>query len=196
MVWVQSPAWRHGLKESESPQLWHRSKLQLRFDPWLLDPLHFHMPWVWPKKKTKKTKNKNEWEQMLFIYECLCVWSQVQQNCWWIPALIGLAEVWELGEKQEYLPFSLGSIKNHLIRLESILSQPAHWNVDSRKPSPDPHHTHTAFHLVSKSYPTCNYYVLFSKMPSLGPWSSWLMIRILRSGQGQGFGCSMEKSMN
>ena len=42
-------------------QLWHRSQLQLRFDPW---PGNFHMLWVQLKKKKtnkqKKTKKKKE----------------------------------------------------------------------------------------------------------------------------------------
>ena len=40
--WVKDPA---------LPQLWHRSQLLLRFDPW---PGNFHMMWVQPKKEKKK----------------------------------------------------------------------------------------------------------------------------------------------
>ena len=40
-----------GVKDQVLSQLWHRSKLQLRFDPW---PGNFQIPWVQPKKKGKK----------------------------------------------------------------------------------------------------------------------------------------------
>ena len=33
------------------PQLWHKSQLQLRFDPWRRN---FHMLWMQPNKQTKK----------------------------------------------------------------------------------------------------------------------------------------------
>ena len=37
------------------PQLWCKSQLQLRFEPW---PGNFHILWVQPKKKKKKKKRK------------------------------------------------------------------------------------------------------------------------------------------
>ena len=40
--WVKDLAWLH---------LWHRSQLQLQFDPW---PGDFQMPWVWPKRRKQK----------------------------------------------------------------------------------------------------------------------------------------------
>ena len=39
------------VKDPALPQLWCRSQLQLRFDPW---PGNFHMPWFHLKKKKKK----------------------------------------------------------------------------------------------------------------------------------------------
>ena len=47
----QSPAQRSGLKDLALPQLWCRSQLQLRFNPW---PWNFHMLQVRPLKKKKK----------------------------------------------------------------------------------------------------------------------------------------------
>ena len=40
------------VKNLALPQLWHRSQLWLKFDPW---PGNFHMLW-WPKKKKKILK--------------------------------------------------------------------------------------------------------------------------------------------
>ena len=37
---VHSPAWHSGLKDPALPWPWHRSQLQLRFNPW---PGNFHM---------------------------------------------------------------------------------------------------------------------------------------------------------
>ena len=45
------------VKDPELPQLWHRSQLWLRFDPW---PGNFHMPWVQPEKKKKEKKRKRK----------------------------------------------------------------------------------------------------------------------------------------
>ena len=47
--------WHSGLKDSVQPQLWGRSHLQLRFNPW---PRNFHTPGVAIKKKKKKKKKK------------------------------------------------------------------------------------------------------------------------------------------
>ena len=38
------------VKDPVLPQLWQRSQMQLRFDPW---PRNFHIPQVQPKKKKK-----------------------------------------------------------------------------------------------------------------------------------------------
>ena len=43
------------VKDLALPQLWHRSQLQLRFNPW---PRNFHMQWKQKKKKKKKKKEK------------------------------------------------------------------------------------------------------------------------------------------
>ena len=60
--WVYDPACLCGVaglihspdkwaKDLALLQLWDRSKLQLRFDPWTMN---FHMPLVWPKEKKIK----------------------------------------------------------------------------------------------------------------------------------------------
>ena len=55
-VQVRSLAWHSGLKDPALPQLWHKSQLQLRFNPW---PGNFHLLQVWLlKKKKKKTKKR------------------------------------------------------------------------------------------------------------------------------------------
>ena len=51
---VQSPAPGSGLKDLVLSQLWCRSQLQLRFNPW---PKNFHVPQVPPKKKIKKRRD-------------------------------------------------------------------------------------------------------------------------------------------
>ena len=40
-------------------QLWYRSHLQLRFDPW---PKNFHMPWVRLNKKRKEMQPVSQFE--------------------------------------------------------------------------------------------------------------------------------------
>ena len=46
-----APAVVQWIKYSALLQLWHRSQLRLRFNPW---PGNFHLPWLQPKKKGKK----------------------------------------------------------------------------------------------------------------------------------------------
>ena len=48
---VRSLASHSGLKDLALSQLWCRSMLRLRFDPW---PGNFHMLQVWPWEKTSK----------------------------------------------------------------------------------------------------------------------------------------------
>ena len=48
------PAVAQQVKDQALPQLWHRSQLWLRFDPW---PRNFHVPQVWLGKKKKKWKD-------------------------------------------------------------------------------------------------------------------------------------------
>ena len=45
--WIKDPVW---------PQLWHKSQMRLRFNPW---PGNFHMPQVWPKEEKKKKAIKD-----------------------------------------------------------------------------------------------------------------------------------------
>ena len=39
------------VKDLAVPQLWHRSQLRIRFDPW---PRNFHMSWVQPKERERE----------------------------------------------------------------------------------------------------------------------------------------------
>ena len=45
------------LKDLALPRLWHRSELQLGFDPW---PRNLHMPQVCPKKKKRGRRSKRK----------------------------------------------------------------------------------------------------------------------------------------
>ena len=49
-AWVQSPTQHHALKDPALPQVWHKSQLPLRFNPW---PINFCMRWVQPLKKKR-----------------------------------------------------------------------------------------------------------------------------------------------
>ena len=54
------------VKDPALPQLWCRSQLQLRFDPW---PGNFHMPWFHLKKKKKKVLQINK-EHRVQLHGC------------------------------------------------------------------------------------------------------------------------------
>ena len=55
---VQSLAqWHSGLQDLALLQLWGRSQLWLRLDPWLRN---FHMLWVWAKKQNKNNNHQKE----------------------------------------------------------------------------------------------------------------------------------------
>ena len=45
----QIPGLAQWSKDLVWQQLWHKSQLQLRFDPWTRN---FHMPWVQPKENS------------------------------------------------------------------------------------------------------------------------------------------------
>ena len=47
-----TPGQAQQLKDVELPQLWHRSQLWLRFNPWTKN---FHMPRLWQEKKMSAT---------------------------------------------------------------------------------------------------------------------------------------------
>ena len=55
-AWVPSPARQSVLRDSVLWQLWCKSQLQLRFNPW---PRNFHILHIWPLKKKKKVIPKN-----------------------------------------------------------------------------------------------------------------------------------------
>ena len=53
--WVKDPALL---------QLWYRSQLRLRLDPW---PRNFYIPQIWPKKKNKNKNKKHSELNMGFL---------------------------------------------------------------------------------------------------------------------------------
>ena len=70
-VQVQSLATQSGLKDLMLPQLWCRSQLWLRFNPW---SGNFHMPRVWPWKKGGGhfCLGQMPWENRDIVAGCYC----------------------------------------------------------------------------------------------------------------------------
>ena len=66
-----SPAWRSSLKDLALTQLWHRSQLQLRFNPL---PENFHTLGVRPLKN--KTKQNTMTCTLKILQFCLSIVSQ------------------------------------------------------------------------------------------------------------------------
>ena len=64
------------LKDLALPQLWYRSPLQLRFDPW---PENFHMAWVQEKKITWRCDTTEK----TFLQDCK-LWSQASFHSLWL----------------------------------------------------------------------------------------------------------------
>ena len=66
--WVKDPALL---------QLWHRSQLWFRFDPW---PRNFHMPQLWQKKKKKKKKKRLQPKMASLMSREPCLVSFLQES--------------------------------------------------------------------------------------------------------------------
>ena len=90
------PAVAQQVKDMAWPQLWLRSHLWLRFNPW---PGNFHMLWVQPTKQNKTLicSSKQPWITGQLI-SLASFWETIYKNMWWAGlgpwAIICLSLLW------------------------------------------------------------------------------------------------------
>ena len=75
------------VKNLALPQLWHRSQLQLRFDPW---PGNFHMLRMQPETTTTHTKIKSPLKSSEAGWDQILIWNSVWAAWPWVSYLNSL----------------------------------------------------------------------------------------------------------